>query len=80
MLGRLRMDVDACISKYLELSSAAFQPKRAKAHFFGKAKDLWKADGAYRSDCLATEFRNVAKALEGDEQAKLTHPNTDCRV
>ncbi|KAF2175094.1 hypothetical protein K469DRAFT_81105 [Zopfia rhizophila CBS 207.26] len=80
MLGRLRMDVDTCINKYVELSSAAFQPKRSKANIFGKAKDLWKTDGAYRSDCLATEFKKLAQALECDEQSKLIHPDTTCRV
>jgi hypothetical protein len=74
------MDVDTCIDKYVELSSAAFQPKRSKVNIFGKAKDLWKTDGAYRSDCLTTEFKKVAQALERDEQAKLIHPDTTCRV
>ena len=27
MLGRLRMDVQTCIDKYIELASAAFEPK-----------------------------------------------------
>ena len=30
MLGRLRMDVQTCIEKYIELSSAAFTPKRPR--------------------------------------------------
>lgn len=80
MLGRLRMDVDTCIEKYLKLASAAFQPKRYKVNILGRLKDLWKTDGAYRSDCLTTEFQKMALEVEGDKQAKLIHPGTDCRV
>ena len=74
------MDIDACIEKYLELSSVAFQPRRSKANIIAKKIDLWKTAGAYRSDCLTTEFRNVVRAVEGDEQAKLIHSDTTCRV
>ena len=80
MLGRFHMSVDECIAKYLDLSSAAFQPKRAKLNFLGKGKDLWKADGAYRGERLASEFKVVSKKLEGDEDAKLASADTACRV
>ncbi|KAM5354667.1 hypothetical protein ACJ41O_001314 [Fusarium nematophilum] len=80
MLGRLRMDVDECISKYLELSAAAFSLKRTKFDLVGKGKDLWKAAGKYRSDCLAEEFTKAAKLVDGDEEALLYDPQGTCKV
>ncbi|KAI9862173.1 MAG: hypothetical protein M1824_001554 [Vezdaea acicularis] len=80
MLGRLQMDVDTCINKYIELSSAAFQPKRVKGNFFGKAKDILKVEGTYSSDSLASEIRNIVKSQEGDAEAKLRNSNAPCKV
>jgi hypothetical protein len=80
MLGRLQMDIDTCIKKYLELSSAAFQPKRAKAHIFGRAKDIWEAGGAYSSKCLADEVRTIVNAQTGNAQAKLMKPDALCKT
>lgn len=80
MLGRFQMTVDQCIEKYLELSSAAFQPKRAKANIFGRAKDVWKTDGAYRGDRLVSEFKTVSEQLEGDADAKMIKVDSPCKV
>lgn len=80
MLGRLRMDIDECIEKYLQLSSAAFQPKRSKMNIVGAVKDKLQARGAYRSETLANEFKKVAKSVEGSEDATLYLPDTNCRV
>jgi hypothetical protein len=80
MLGRLRMDVDACIEKYIELSSAAFEPKRHKAQIFSRTKDLWKASGAYRSDILTDKIKRVVEEHTGDAEARLMSDDASCRV
>ncbi|KAK7419245.1 hypothetical protein QQX98_003397 [Neonectria punicea] len=80
MLGRLRMPIDECISKYLELSAAAFSPKRFKLDVLSKGKDLWRAAGKYRSDFLAEEFMKAVRLVEGDENALFFDPKGICRV
>lgn len=80
MLGRLQMDIDTCIDKYLKLSASAFQLKRSKANILGKARDLAHLTGAYRSECLVDEFKRAARELEGNEEAKLAHQDATCRV
>jgi|SRR5271156_878524 len=82
MLGRLRMDVQTCIDKYIELSSAAFVPKRSKVNFLSKLKDKWEVNGTYRADVLVKEMRQaVQDNLEDkDPEAKLFDPNPACKV
>jgi hypothetical protein len=80
MLGRLRMDIDECIKRYLSLSSTALQLERSKVNAIGQAKSLWKDEGAYQGDALAAEFRKAAYDLEGDEDAKLLWRDSGCRV
>lgn len=80
MLGRFHMTVDECIDKYLQLSSAAFQPKRSKTNILGVAKDKFQAKGSYRSETLAEEFKRVSQAVLGSEDASLLNPDTTCRV
>ncbi|KAK0629270.1 acyl transferase/acyl hydrolase/lysophospholipase, partial [Bombardia bombarda] len=82
MLGRLRMDVSECIEKYLQLSSAAFTPKRHNIDLVKRGKDLWRLSGKYRSDSLVSEFKAAAKEIDGDEDATLfdTNADTGCKV
>ncbi|KAI0451208.1 hypothetical protein F5B21DRAFT_390545 [Xylaria acuta] len=80
MLGRLQMEVDECIRKYLEVASAAFQPKRSRANIVGRAKGFLKAEGAYRGDQLAAEFKKAALAFEGNEDAKLLRQDSPCKA
>ena len=82
MLGRLRMDIDTCIEKYLLLSSEAFQPKRSKVDILRRAKDVWNAEGAYRAECLTAQIKAVAQSFAGDENAKLLdpEPSTSCKM
>lgn len=80
MLGRFHMSVDECIDKYLQLSSAAFQPRRSKTNVLGAVKDKLQAKGAYRSETLANEFKKVSKAFLGSEDATLIDPDPTCRV
>jgi len=80
MLGRLQMDVDTCIDEYGKLSSVVFQPKRTRYNFIGKLKDVWTVRGAYSSDSLASEIRNIVESREGDAGAKLMGPNAPCKT
>ncbi|KAI1871821.1 hypothetical protein JX265_005807 [Neoarthrinium moseri] len=80
MLGRLQMSVDECIDKYLSRSAEAFQRKRLKSNIAGRAKSLWKAEGAYQSDALADAFKEAARLFEGDEDALLLSAEPQCRV
>jgi hypothetical protein len=80
MLGRLQMDINTCIDTYVRLSSAVFQPERAKSNIFGKAKDIWEVGGAYSSECLASEIRAIVASQEGNDQAKLMNPDSPCKT
>jgi hypothetical protein len=74
------MDIDPCINKYLDLSSAVFQPKRAKGNIYGRVKDFLKADGAYSSDHLESEVRAIAESQTGNAEAKLMDPDAPCKT
>lgn len=80
MLDRLHMTVDECISRYLELSSQAFQLKRSKTNVFGRVIGKLKGEGAYQADNLAAAFKNTALLLEGDENARLLYTDSSCKV
>jgi hypothetical protein len=80
MLGRLEMDIDACINDYISLSAAAFQRKRVKGNMLGKMKDKWKADGKYNAESLAVEIRKIVEARAGDPEAKLMNPDARCNT
>ncbi|KAH0541605.1 hypothetical protein FGG08_003953 [Glutinoglossum americanum] len=80
MLGRLQMDIDACIDAYVRLSSVVFQPKRVKPNIFGRAKDIWEVDGAYSSECLASEIKAIVASQEGNDQARLMDPDSPCKT
>jgi hypothetical protein len=80
MLGRLRMEVQECIDRYIELSSTAFSPKRSKARVISKLIDKWDVNGKYRADVLADEIRRAVQDSLGDAEAKLFDPNPACKV
>ncbi|KAI3320294.1 FabD/lysophospholipase-like protein [Xylariaceae sp. AK1471] len=82
MLGRLRMNVQECIDKYIELSSAAFTPKRSKANALFKIKDKWDVTGSYRSDILVREMRQAVQDYLGsrDPEAMLHDLDPACKV
>ncbi|WKT53739.1 Patatin-like phospholipase domain [Fusarium oxysporum f. sp. vasinfectum] len=81
MLGRLRMDVQECIDKYIELSSSAFTPKRSKVNFLSKINDKWEVNGKYRADVLVNEMRQIVQDSldDKDPEAKLFDPNAACK-
>ncbi|KAH7325583.1 acyl transferase/acyl hydrolase/lysophospholipase [Stachybotrys elegans] len=80
MLGRLRMGVDECIEKYMDLASDVFQPKRSKGNLWGKGRDWLTAGGKYRSEGLATQFKSAAQQAIGDKEALLLDPDGPCKV
>ncbi|KAI1120636.1 hypothetical protein F5Y10DRAFT_289506 [Nemania abortiva] len=79
MLGRLQMDVDECITKYINLSKKVFQPKRKKFELISKMLDLWTVKGSYDSEALEAEFKNEAHNREGDENA-LLESESSCKI
>lgn len=80
MLGRLRMDIDTCINNYIQLSSAIFGRKKSRANIIGQSRRIWKVRGAYSAEGLASEFRDAARLIEGDENALLREANGSCKV
>ncbi|VUC23726.1 unnamed protein product, partial [Clonostachys rosea] len=80
MLGRLRMDVDECIAKYLDLSVHVFQFKRNKMNILGRGKDFLGANGKYDSERLADMFKFQAKDLEGDGDATILDSQAGCKI
>jgi patatin-like phospholipase/acyl hydrolase len=75
MLGRLQMDIDSCITAYLDLSSVAFRRKRHKANIFGRANDAYNVKGTYSSEDLERVVKELVKSVEGDSEAKLASSN-----
>jgi len=80
MLGRLQMDIDTCIDVYVKLSSAVFQPRRENLNIFGRVMDAWEVNGAYSSECLASEIRAIVASQEGNDQAELMSPDSPCKT
>ncbi|CZR51766.1 uncharacterized protein PAC_01643 [Phialocephala subalpina] len=80
MLGRLRMDIETCIGKYEELSDAIFQPKRSKLNLFGRGKDAWTLSGAFDSEKLAQEIRNIVQEVGEDPDSKLIEDTPECKT
>ncbi|OXV08909.1 hypothetical protein Egran_03325, partial [Elaphomyces granulatus] len=79
MLGRLQMNVDDCIKTYIQLSSAAFQPKRQWYDLLGSSIDFFKAGGVYSSKSLESEIRNIVRSQIGHADAKLMNPDAPCK-
>ena len=60
MLGRLRMDVDAAIKHYNELTKSVFSdPKR------------WAGDGRFKAGKLEEAIKCVVKEITGDSESPL---------
>jgi hypothetical protein len=80
MLGRLRMDIDTCITTYGRLGSVVFQPKRAKQNFLMRVIDFFRVTGTFSSKSLEREIRSIIEDVERDAEAKLISPEPSCRV
>ncbi|KAF4964394.1 hypothetical protein FSARC_7659 [Fusarium sarcochroum] len=79
MLGRLRMSIADCIKKYEELSDDVFKPKR-QLNIFGKAKDIWKLDGAFDALELEAATKIVIQYAGMDSEDKLVEHDPQCKV
>ena len=80
MLGRLHMDIETCVSQYLQLSQKVFRPERNWLNVIGKGKDFLTLKGKSSADGLAEEIQKIVKSVEGDSNAELTERNPSARV
>jgi hypothetical protein len=71
MLGRLRMDVDSCISVYQKLADKVFKPKRAKFNILRKGADLWQLSGSFDADVFAQAVKDLIAETGLPADAKL---------
>ncbi|RPA85840.1 hypothetical protein BJ508DRAFT_168366 [Ascobolus immersus RN42] len=80
MLGHLQMDVDECITAYVEMSKAIFSKKnRSSWNLIGKAIGKVKADGKFntaefekviKSVIARSRFQNADASFQEDEDPK----------
>ncbi|PMD33055.1 phospholipase, patatin family protein [Hyaloscypha variabilis F] len=81
MLGRLKMDIDECITAYLEISRDVFQPKKKRYNVFGRASDAIKVRGRFDSEALKSGIQKIVVRAGEDRNAKLRIENEPkCRV
>ncbi|EXJ76783.1 uncharacterized protein A1O5_01291 [Cladophialophora psammophila CBS 110553] len=81
MLGRLKMDIDTCIDKYLRLSGEVFQPKRRRLDLFGRGGDALKLRGRFSSKKLEEKIQEIVKEQEEDADALLkVEKSPKCKV
>ncbi|KAF5575918.1 calcium-independent phospholipase A2-gamma [Fusarium pseudocircinatum] len=66
MLGRLQMTVEDCIDKYLEISKAAFQPRRSNMNLFARARDGWNIRGRLDTAALQKEIIGLIDGRPGE--------------
>ena len=66
MLGRLQMSVEDCIDKYLEISEAAFQPRRRNINIFARARDGWNIRGRFDTSALQKEIIGLIDGRPGE--------------
>lgn len=75
MLGRLRMDIDDCITVYQDLAGKVFKPKRSKFNFVGKGKDLWNISGSFDAEKFAQAVKDIVQKSGLLVDAKLHEPS-----
>ena len=81
MLGRLKMDIDECITVYLEISRDVFQPKKKRYNIFGRASDAIKVRGRFDSEALKSGIQKIVVRAGEDRNAKLRiEDEPKCRV
>jgi hypothetical protein len=80
MLGRLRMEIDTCISNYGDLADEAFQPKRSKLNLNGRSKDAREVESAFDSDTLAQAIRSIVEESGLPPESKLLEEEPQCKV
>jgi patatin-like phospholipase/acyl hydrolase len=71
MLGRLKMDIDDCITAYLQISQDVFQPRKKKFNFLGRASDALKIRGRFDSEALKRGIQKIVVQSGENGEAKL---------
>lgn len=59
MLGRLRMSLNECEKKYLQMSARIFTPARGKGNVVGRGYDFLQADGKFKSEPLEEAIQKI---------------------
>lgn len=76
MLGRLKMDIDACIAAYIEMSDKIFQKKYHRVNLKNG-----KVQGRFDSVELERAIKEIIKSQGLDEDALLMDlPDAPCKV
>ena len=76
MLGRLKMDIDACIDAYTDMSDRIFQKKHHRVN----ARN-GQIQGRFDSDELERAIKEIIRYQGLDEDALLMdRPDTTCKV
>ncbi|KAH6990107.1 acyl transferase/acyl hydrolase/lysophospholipase [Ilyonectria destructans] len=81
MLGRLEMTVEECIDKYIEISEAAFLPRRSKINLLGRVRDRWNIRGRFSSAALEKEIIKLidTRPDESGMESLMLKRGTSCR-
>jgi patatin-like phospholipase/acyl hydrolase len=81
MLGRLKMDIEDCITAYLQISRDVFQPKKKRFDILGRASDALKVRGRFDSEALKKGIQKIVMQAGEDIDSKLkVEDEPKCRV
>jgi patatin-like phospholipase/acyl hydrolase len=81
MLGRLRMSLDECEKKYLQLSEKIFTPARSRGNVVGKGYDLLQANGKFKSEPLESTIQEILVSLRlSVDELLLDNDPESCKV
>jgi hypothetical protein len=76
MLGRLKMDIDACINAYIEMSDKIFHKKHHRVNVKNG-----QVQGRFDSEELERAIKKIIRSQSLDEDALLIdQPDTPCKV
>jgi hypothetical protein len=71
MLGRLKMDIEDCITAYLQISRDVFQPTKKRFNIFGRASDALNVRGRFNSEALKKGIQKIVEKAGETGEAKL---------
>lgn len=82
MLGRLEMDIDECIDKYIELSSKVFRRDRLLPIHLGLRGKSGTVAARFDSQALEESVKTILqeKGLDRDALLKSSGPGELCKV
>lgn len=75
------MTVEECIDKYIEISEAAFLPRRSKINLLGRVRDRWNIRGRFSSAALEKEIIKLidSRPDESGMESLMLKVGTSCR-